>query len=110
MGEIIKDEIKTGYIVSFATLKATTQAIQRGLGSVGGKINEEDASAIVVGQRAQSRRPLHRYPLAQAQGHSIEDCHYLKREIEKMIQGESIMVQNIDSGESLSHADVKISG
>ncbi|PHT62982.1 hypothetical protein T459_33186 [Capsicum annuum] len=32
-----------------------------------------------------------------AQGHSIEDCRDLKREIEKMIQDGSITVQNIDS-------------
>ncbi|KAF3628605.1 hypothetical protein T459_00339 [Capsicum annuum] len=49
MGEMIEEEIKTGRIVSFATLKATTQAIQKGSGSVGGKKNEKDASAIVVG-------------------------------------------------------------
>ncbi|PHT59211.1 hypothetical protein CQW23_01574 [Capsicum baccatum] len=43
-------------------------------------------------------------------GHSIEDCRYLKREIEKMIQDKSIMVQNINSGKSSSHADVQTSG
>ncbi|PHT97025.1 putative calcium-binding protein CML22 [Capsicum chinense] len=36
------------------------------------------------------------------QGHSIEDCHALKREIKKKIQDKSIMVQNIDSEESSS--------
>jgi len=44
------------------------------------------------------------------QGHSIEDCRTLKREIEKMIQDKSIMVQNIDSEESSSHADMQTSG
>ncbi|KAM3343895.1 hypothetical protein P3S68_025985 [Capsicum galapagoense] len=44
------------------------------------------------------------------QGHSIEDCRALKREIEKMIQDKSIMVQNIDSEESSSHADMQTSG
>ncbi|KAM3338759.1 hypothetical protein P3S68_030845 [Capsicum galapagoense] len=33
------------------------------------------------------------------QGHSIEDCCALKRQIEKMIQYKSIIVQNIDSEE-----------
>ena len=37
MGEMIEDEIKTGRIVSFAALKATTQAIQGGSGAFGGK-------------------------------------------------------------------------
>ncbi|PHT68215.1 hypothetical protein T459_27702 [Capsicum annuum] len=44
------------------------------------------------------------------QGHSIEDCHALKREIEKMIQNKSIMVQNVDRGGSSSHADMQTSG
>ena len=44
------------------------------------------------------------------QGHSIEDCRALKREIEKMIQDKTIMVQNIDSEESSSHADMQTSG
>ncbi|KAF3619712.1 hypothetical protein FXO38_32763 [Capsicum annuum] len=49
MGEMIEEEIKTGRIVIFATLKVTTQAIQKGLGSVREKNNEEDAFAIIVG-------------------------------------------------------------
>ena len=67
MGEIIVDGIKTGRIVSFVTLKATTQTIQKGLGNVGGKKNEEYASAIIVGQQARARGPYHRYPRAQTQ-------------------------------------------
>ncbi|KAF3656916.1 hypothetical protein FXO37_15228 [Capsicum annuum] len=215
IGEMIEDGIKTGHIVSFATLKATTQAIQKGLGSVGGKKNEEGASAIIVGQQARnlSQNPLYSIPpspyqvynvqpyvqppsyphwrvptrssyppsphiyrspsrfgfqfkpnnemrqksrdnftsigesyaslfhrLVQqdmitplfgytpdphsrsfdpnvrcayhsdVQGHSIEDCRALKREIEKMIQDESIMVQNIDNEKSSSHADMQTSG
>ncbi|KAM3239053.1 hypothetical protein P3L10_014086 [Capsicum annuum] len=37
------------------------------------------------------------------QGHSIKDYRSLKREIEKMIQDKSIMVQNIESEEISSH-------
>ncbi|KAM3237564.1 hypothetical protein P3L10_012593 [Capsicum annuum] len=44
------------------------------------------------------------------QKHSIEDCRTLKREIEKMIQDGSIMVQNTDNEGSCSHADMQISG
>ncbi|KAM3394046.1 hypothetical protein P3S68_003047 [Capsicum galapagoense] len=44
------------------------------------------------------------------QGHSIEDCRALKREIEKMIQDGSIMMQNIDSEGSSSHDDIQTSG
>ncbi|KAF3630634.1 putative cell differentiation protein RCD1 -like protein [Capsicum annuum] len=53
MGEMIEDGIKTGRIVSFATLKMTTQAIQKGLGNVGGKKNEEDVATIVTEQLRQ---------------------------------------------------------
>ncbi|KAM3342339.1 hypothetical protein P3S68_027305 [Capsicum galapagoense] len=66
MGEIIEDGIKFGRIVSFATLKAITQAIQKGSVSFGEKKNEEDASTIVVGQRERSRRPRRRRYQAQA--------------------------------------------
>ncbi|PHT90479.1 hypothetical protein T459_05592 [Capsicum annuum] len=45
-----------------------------------------------------------------AQSHSIEDCRDLKREIEKIIQDGSIMVQNIDNERSSSHADMQING
>ncbi|KAM3342219.1 hypothetical protein P3S68_027185 [Capsicum galapagoense] len=44
------------------------------------------------------------------QGHSIKDCRALKREIKKMIQDKLIMVQNIDSEEKSSHADMQTSG
>ncbi|PHT95377.1 hypothetical protein T459_03259 [Capsicum annuum] len=70
MGDMIEDGIKTGRIVSFATLKATTQAIQKGLGSVGGKKNEVDAYAIIVGQQARARGLYHHYPRAQTQVYS----------------------------------------
>ncbi|KAM3306628.1 hypothetical protein P3S67_013498 [Capsicum chacoense] len=40
----------------------------------------------------------------------IEDCRDFKREIEKMIQDISIMVQNIDSVGSSSHADMQTNG
>ncbi|PHT82255.1 hypothetical protein T459_15270 [Capsicum annuum] len=67
MGEIIENGIKTGRIVSFATLKVTTQAMQKDSESVGGKKNEEDASATAAGQQAWSRGPHHRYPQTQTQ-------------------------------------------
>ncbi|KAF3638147.1 hypothetical protein FXO38_23381 [Capsicum annuum] len=45
-----------------------------------------------------------------AQGHSIKDCRYLEREIEKIIQDGSIMEQNIDTERNSSHADMQTSG
>ncbi|KAM3338046.1 hypothetical protein P3S68_032372 [Capsicum galapagoense] len=44
------------------------------------------------------------------QHHSIKDYRALKREIEKMIQDKSIMVQNIDSEKSSDHDDIQTSG
>ncbi|KAM3263387.1 hypothetical protein P3L10_000381 [Capsicum annuum] len=67
MGEMIEERIKTGQIVSFATLKVTTQVIKNGSGSVGEKNNEENASAIIVGQQERSTRPHRRRSQAQAQ-------------------------------------------
>ncbi|PHT62687.1 hypothetical protein T459_33479 [Capsicum annuum] len=67
MGEMIEEGIETGRIVNFATFKTTTQVIQKGSGSVGEKKNEEDASAIIVGQQERSRRPRRRRSQAQAQ-------------------------------------------
>ncbi|KAM3327989.1 hypothetical protein P3S68_033451 [Capsicum galapagoense] len=45
-----------------------------------------------------------------AQGDNIEDCGDLKREMEKMIEDRSIMVQNIDNEGSSSHAAMQTSG
>ncbi|PHT33653.1 hypothetical protein CQW23_25453 [Capsicum baccatum] len=70
MGEMIEDGIETGRIMSFRTLKETTHIIQKGSRSVGGKKNEEDAYAIVVGQWARSSKPRSHYSQAQVQVHA----------------------------------------
>ncbi|KAF3641740.1 putative cell differentiation protein RCD1 -like protein [Capsicum annuum] len=46
MGEMIEEGIKMGRIVSFATLKAITQEIQKGSGSIGETKNEEVAFSL----------------------------------------------------------------
>ncbi|KAF3633253.1 putative nitrate transporter 1.4-like [Capsicum annuum] len=68
--EMIEDGIKTVRIVSFATLKATTQAIQKGPGNVGGNKNKEDVADIIVGQWSCPKRSRCHYPQAQAQVHT----------------------------------------
>ncbi|PHT75444.1 hypothetical protein T459_18966 [Capsicum annuum] len=95
MGDMVENGIKAGRIVSFGTLEATNQAIQKGSRSVGGKKYEKDSSTIVVGQQARSR---------------FEYCRALKREIEKTTQDKSIIVQNVDRGGSSSHTDMQTSG
>ncbi|PHT64206.1 hypothetical protein T459_31876 [Capsicum annuum] len=67
MEKMIEEGIKMGRIVSFATLKWTTQAIQKGSGSVRETKNEEDGSGIVVGQREWSRRHHRRHSQAKTQ-------------------------------------------
>lgn len=67
MGEIIEDGIKTGRIVSFSTLKATTQAIQSGLRAFGGKKKKEEVATVVAGLHDYTKRPPHPYFQSQAQ-------------------------------------------
>ncbi|KAM3232739.1 hypothetical protein P3L10_018098 [Capsicum annuum] len=218
VGEIVENGIKSGKIISQATLKATTQVIQSGLGSFGENKRKEDVATVVPGPRQNwtcARQPYAQNPLyfisspqypsynaqpyartpsylkcrapttqnhlptppaypspsifdfcskpnnekkqklrdnftpigesytnlfqklrqkdmitpllgytpdphsrnfdpnvryvyhSDVQGHSTEDCRALKREIERMIQDKLIMVQDVDSGEGSSHANVR---
>ncbi|KAM3320804.1 hypothetical protein P3S67_008006 [Capsicum chacoense] len=149
---MVENEIKSGQIISQASLKETTQAIQSGSRSFGENKREEDITTIVPGPRQNwrcARQPYAQNPLyfissphlfqklrqkdlitpllgytpdlhsrnfdpnvrcvyhSDVQGHSTEDCRALKREIERMIQDKLIMVQDVDSGEGSSHADVR---
>ncbi|KAM3283231.1 hypothetical protein P3S67_026876 [Capsicum chacoense] len=149
MGEMIRDGIKTGRIMSFATLKETTQAIQKEYN--GQPYVQPPSYPHWCAPTLPSYPPtLHTYRSPSRPGFqfkpnnkmrqksrdsfipigasytslfqrlvqqsmitpllSIEDFRALKREIEKMIQDKSIMVQNIDSEESSSHADMQTSG
>ena len=49
VGKMVKNRIKSGKIISQAALKATTQAIQSGAGSFGGKKRKEDVETIIPG-------------------------------------------------------------
>ncbi|KAM3362516.1 hypothetical protein P3S68_017370 [Capsicum galapagoense] len=67
MGEMIEEGIKTGRIVSFATLKVTTQVIQNGSGSA-------QAQVYAQAPHNHSQNPLysvppHPYPVYNAQPH-----------------------------------------
>ncbi|XP_047266590.1 uncharacterized protein LOC124897616 [Capsicum annuum] len=57
MGEMIDDGIKTKQIISFAALKATTQEIQGGFGTFGGKKKKEDVATIAAGSHSYPKRP-----------------------------------------------------
>ncbi|KAF3617554.1 hypothetical protein FXO37_34588 [Capsicum annuum] len=88
MGEMIEDGIKTGRIGIITPLLRYTP---------GPHLRSCDPNV-----RCAYHSDVH--------GHSIEDCRALKREIEKMIQDKSIMVQNINSEEISIHADMQTSG
>ncbi|KAM3289557.1 hypothetical protein P3S67_017845 [Capsicum chacoense] len=51
VGEMVENGIKSGKIISQAILKATTQAIQNGAGSFGGKKRKEVVATVVLGPR-----------------------------------------------------------
>ncbi|PHT49901.1 hypothetical protein CQW23_09648 [Capsicum baccatum] len=76
MGEMIEDGIKTDHIVEFYNIESDYSSNLKGFRKYWGKKNEEDASAIVVGQWARSRRPCHRYSQAQSQVHAQPPHNY----------------------------------
>ncbi|XP_060179392.1 uncharacterized protein LOC132609432 [Lycium barbarum] len=107
MGEIIEEGIKTGRIVGFAALKATTQAIQNGLGSFGGKKKKEvKLRALNVLSPIEGRIPnpppknldysQRCAYCSDTPGHNIEKCWYLKKAIQDLIDTQQIVVQNAD--------------
>ncbi|XP_069144443.1 uncharacterized protein [Solanum lycopersicum] len=51
VGEMVENGIKSGKIVSQASLEATTQVLQNGSGNIGGKKRREDVAAIVSAPR-----------------------------------------------------------
>ncbi|XP_049394536.1 uncharacterized protein LOC125858774 [Solanum stenotomum] len=64
VGEMVKNSIKSGKIVSQAALKATTQALQNGSGNIGGKKRREDVATVVSAPRtyAQDNHTQHYFP------------------------------------------------
>ncbi|XP_070014732.1 uncharacterized protein [Nicotiana sylvestris] len=72
IGEMVENSLKTGRIVSQAALKATTQAIQNGLGSFANRKKRDEG----------------------APGHNADDCWTLKRAIERLITETLIVVTN----------------
>ncbi|KAF3658884.1 putative benzoate carboxyl methyltransferase-like [Capsicum annuum] len=63
MGEMIEEGIKIGQIVSFAALKATTQAIQSGFGTFEGEKKKEDMATVVAGSHASEVPNINQNPL-----------------------------------------------
>ncbi|XP_070010912.1 uncharacterized protein [Nicotiana sylvestris] len=123
MGEMVEDGLKSSKIMSYSTLKATTQAIQNDTGSLLGQKEHDDVAMVVSETRHRPKvlPPQYTQPQLQPQtypraphnppqyyppnnvrsyvpppGHSIEDCRSLKREIERMIQEGVIVINDSD--------------
>ncbi|KAM3360749.1 hypothetical protein P3S68_015603 [Capsicum galapagoense] len=79
---MVENGIKSGKIISQVVLKATTQAIQSGSRSFGGKKRKKDVATVVPSPR---------------QNGELRKCWYLKRAIQELIDTQQIMVQSPDA-------------
>ncbi|XP_070054854.1 uncharacterized protein [Nicotiana tomentosiformis] len=75
IGEMVKNGLKTSRIVSQATFKATTQAIQNGSGSFANRKKRDEGSMMTSGSREVQRGASHPYMQVQ-QGQSSYPQHY----------------------------------
>ena len=77
VGEMVENGIKSGKIVSQASLKATTQVLQNGSGNIGGKKRREDVATIVSAPRTHvlDNSPQHYFP-SQAPQYSMTYTPY----------------------------------
>ncbi|XP_019241787.1 PREDICTED: uncharacterized protein LOC109221800 [Nicotiana attenuata] len=75
IGEMVENGLKTGRIVSQAALKATTQAIQNGLGGLANRKKRDEGSMMASGSREFQRGASHPYVQVQ-QGQSSYPQHY----------------------------------
>ncbi|XP_070022460.1 uncharacterized protein [Nicotiana sylvestris] len=61
MGEMVEEGLKSSKIMSYSTIKATTQAIQSGTESLLGKKKKEDVAMVVSGSWHGQRGSPHQY-------------------------------------------------
>ncbi|XP_019242606.1 PREDICTED: uncharacterized protein LOC109222744, partial [Nicotiana attenuata] len=61
MGEMVEEGLKSSKIMSYSAIKATTQAIQNGTGSLLGKKKKEDVAMVVSGSWNGPRGSPHQY-------------------------------------------------
>ncbi|XP_019229111.1 PREDICTED: uncharacterized protein LOC109210192 [Nicotiana attenuata] len=57
MGAMVEEGLKSGKIMSYSAIKATTQAIQSGTGGVLGKKKKEEVATVEAGAWSRSRSP-----------------------------------------------------
>ncbi|XP_070018318.1 uncharacterized protein [Nicotiana sylvestris] len=75
IGEIVENGLKTSRIISQAALKATTQAIQNGLGGLANRKKRDEGSMMTSRSRKVQRGASHPYVQVQ-QGQSSYPQHY----------------------------------
>ncbi|XP_070002034.1 uncharacterized protein [Nicotiana sylvestris] len=85
MGEMVEEGLKLSKIMSYSAIKATTQAIQSGTGSLVGKKKKEYVAMFVSASWHGQR------------GHDIEKCWHLKWAIQELIDTNQIIVQSSDT-------------
>ncbi|XP_070010976.1 uncharacterized protein [Nicotiana sylvestris] len=61
MGEMVEEGLKSSKIMSYSSIKTTTQAIQSGTGSLLGKKKKEDVAMVVSGSWHGQRGSPHQY-------------------------------------------------
>ncbi|XP_070049552.1 uncharacterized protein [Nicotiana tomentosiformis] len=69
IGEMIENGLKTGRILSQATLKATSQAIQNGSGGLANRKKREEGAMMASGSRGPRRSFAHSYMLSRTPQH-----------------------------------------
>ncbi|XP_070037170.1 uncharacterized protein [Nicotiana tomentosiformis] len=128
-GGMVEEELKSSKIMSYSAIKATTQAIQNGTGSLLGKKKKDDVAMFVSGsglRQLDVLRPIEpKTPnppprnldysfrctyCSDAPGHDIEKCWHLKRVIQELIDTNQIVVQspetpNINQNPLPAHAE-----
>ncbi|XP_019265982.1 PREDICTED: uncharacterized protein LOC109243495 [Nicotiana attenuata] len=62
MGEMVEEGLKSSKIMSYSAIKATTQAIQSGTGSLLGKKKKDNVATVVFGPWHGQRAPQNTYP------------------------------------------------
>ncbi|XP_019245228.1 PREDICTED: uncharacterized protein LOC109225088 [Nicotiana attenuata] len=78
MGGMVEEGLKSSKIMSYSAIKATTQAIQNGIGGMLGKKKKEDVAMVISGSWHGPR----------------EKCWHLKSAIQELIDTNQIVVQS----------------
>ncbi|XP_070053934.1 uncharacterized protein [Nicotiana tomentosiformis] len=76
MGEIVEEGLKSSKIMCYSAIKATTQAIQSGTGSLLGKKKKDDIAMVISGSWRGPRGSPHQYTQPRPQPQSYTQAPY----------------------------------